>query len=132
MPAEPSKEKISGDCASLRKSYAEKRLRTKMLRLRQNLIAGGDIHDDIQEILKQRKVLDWQKCSEKLPDYIMETTNSDNLLFACLTEEGLVLPLSYSLTIRSKRRIYRWMWFDRPAPWKIIAWAPLSQEYQQF
>ncbi len=80
------------------------------------------IRDDWEEV--KLKELKWYQCEDGLPNEIFDAELKLPQYFLCLTEENLVLPLQFSEKIRQKKKIYNWLWFDRPAPWKIVAWAP--------
>lgn len=81
------------------------------------------IRNDWEEI--KAKELKWYLCKDHLPNEIFKDSLILPQYFLCLTEENLVLPLQFSERIRWGKKAYNWLWFNKPAPWKVIAWAPL-------
>lgn len=72
----------------------------------------------------------WIPCSERLP----ETDNfRTGFEVTYKTENGKykVTSMKWENTVVRGKKVSRWIWNDRIAPWKVVAWKPFSEPYQE-
>lgn len=69
---------------------------------------------------------DWIPCSERLPK-----TDKWRTTFNVTTETGNVTSMDWENTIVRGKLVSRWIWKDRIAPWKIVAWMSLPKAWKE-
>ena len=84
------------------------------------LVQNGIIRDERQEGQQLFHKLNWNR--ELYPDQVF----GDKAVlsyFACLTNDGLILPLQFVKSGHSRSIVRQWCWFGKDAPWEVLAWA---------
>ena len=89
------------------------------------LIQHGVILDERAENQRIYQALNWHCGCDLFPDQILGE-NASLSYFACLTEEGYILPLQFVKLGHSRAISRQWCWFGKKAPWNVLAWAVIS------
>ena len=86
------------------------------------LVQYGAIRNERQESQQLFRKLSWNR--DLYPDQVF----GDKAVlsyFACLTDEGVILPLQFMKSCHSRVIVREWCWFGKNAPWKVMAWAKI-------
>lgn len=89
------------------------------------LIQNGTIQDERKETQQLFHKLQWNQ--ELYPDQILGDKAALSY-FACLTDEGVILPLQFVKSGHSRALVREWCWFGKSAPWKVLAWAVIEKK----